>query len=555
MLRSFYIFLVYTVFLLAAPQEEEMNVTFFYPDFIQNNSQFDFAIILPSLNDSVNQNEFNLILEQNLSLNYVELRNSENKLKLKFTTNYNGEFNGYQYKVVIDVNDIKINPLEPFQLIYNFNSSNLNELNYDYYYYVTQQDSLIRIISLSSNPKHSYSGKLKFYHPQIQAGKSGYFTKQSDISIHLKNEIKDNLLFQFWIKFDNTETDFLLIKNAFSRNDSLKLSLNEFQILSIESNFIKFDSFIEQFISLKNWYHIAFYFQPNDRAVQFYLNGKLFSKLYFYNSINLNDFLFDIFNLDKKNFFIDELYFIDCKEKPEQILSKRNYPLRSNNNYKILYSASFDDEIKSTQNNNYQITSKNIKLIKSDAPIFFETPEINVITYSNYYLIEWQSENLEQINEYILEKSNDGEQYQTIYKISPTDFESKEQKFSFTDEKNKTEKVVYYRLKQINKDGTVDYSSLVKLGKGKVETFTIKQNYPNPFNPKTTIVFELYQDSYVEVTIYNLEGQEIKKLYEGNLNKGEHQLTFDASNLPSGVYLYNISTPDYSQTKKMIFAK
>jgi hypothetical protein len=114
---------------------------------------------------------------------------------------------------------------------------------------------------------------------------------------------------------------------------------------------------------------------------------------------------------------------------------------------------------------------------------------------------------------------------------------------------------VYYRLKQINKDGTVDYSSLVKLGKGKVETFTIKQNYPNPFNPKTTIVFELYQDSYVEVTIYNLEGQEIKKLYEGNLNKGEQQLTFDASNLPSGVYLYNISTPDYSQTKKMIFAK
>lgn len=555
MLRSFYIFLVYTVFLWALPQEEEIKINIFYPEYIQYNSSFDFTVLFSSLNDSINQNEFSLILEQNLSLNYVEFQNSENRLKVKFTTNYNSKFNGYQYKVVIDLNDIKINPQKPFQLMYNFNSSNQKELNYDFYYYVTQKDSLIKKISLSSNGKQSYSGKLKFYYPQIQSGKSGYFTKQSNMSVQLKNEIKDDLLFQFWIKFDNAETDFLLIKNALSGNDSLKLSLNEFQILSIESNFLKFDSYIEQFISLKNWYHIALYFQPNNRAVQFYLNGKLFSKLYFLNSINLIDFSFNFFNQDKRIFFIDELYFIDCKDFQEQILLKKNYPLRSNNNYKILYSASFNDEIKSTQNKNYRLISNEIKLVKSDAPIFFETPEINVITYSNYYLIEWQSENLEQIKEYILEKSIDGEQYETIYKLSLTDFESKDQKFSFTDEKNNTEKVVYYRLKQINKDGTTDYSSLVKLGKGQVETFTIKQNFPNPFNPKTTIIFELYQDSYVEVTVYNLEGQEIKKLFEGNLNKGEHQLTFDASNLPSGVYLYNISTPDYNQTRKMIFTK
>ncbi|GAB6283260.1 MAG: hypothetical protein STSR0008_20200 [Ignavibacterium sp.] len=555
MLRSFYIFLIYSIFLLVYPQEEESKIDIFYPEFIQYNSSFDFTILLPSLNDSINQNELSLILEQNLLLNYVEFQNSENKLKLKFTTNYNSEFNGYQYKVIIDLNDIKLNPREPFQLIYNFNSSNQSELNYDFYYYVTQNDSLIKKISLSSNEKQSFSGKLKFYQPQIQAGKSGRFSKQSNLNLELKDKIEYDLLIQFWIKFDNSETDFLLIKNALLGDDSLKLSLNEFQILSIESNFAKFDSYIEQFISLKNWYHITLYFQPNNRAVQFYLNGKLFSKLYFFNSINLNDFSFNIFNSDKKNIFIDELYFIDCQEMLEQIISKRNYPLKSNNEYKILYSASFNDEIKSIQNKSYQLISNEIKLVKSDAPIFFATPEINVIAYSNYHLIEWQSENLEQIKEYFLEKSIDGEQYQTIYKLSPTDFESKNQKFSFTDEKNNTENVVYYRLKQINKDGTIDYSSLVKLGKGKVETFTIKQNYPNPFNPKTTIIFELYQDSYVEVTIYNLEGQEIKKLYEGNLNKGEHQLTFDASNLPSGVYLYNISTPDYSQTKKMIFAK
>lgn len=85
--------------------------------------------------------------------------------------------------------------------------------------------------------------------------------------------------------------------------------------------------------------------------------------------------------------------------------------------------------------------------------------------------------------------------------------------------------------------------------------FSLSQNYPNPFNSSTTIKFILPKPDNVELKIYNLVGQEISTLISKYLFEGEHQIQWDASNLPSGIYLYKLKTSYYTSTKKIILLK
>lgn len=84
---------------------------------------------------------------------------------------------------------------------------------------------------------------------------------------------------------------------------------------------------------------------------------------------------------------------------------------------------------------------------------------------------------------------------------------------------------------------------------------SLKQNYPNPFNPKTTINFSLAQTGYVTLKVYNLMGQEVVTLINGIQTAGEHSVTFDASNLPSGTYFYSMKNGDFTETKTMMLVK
>ena len=78
------------------------------------------------------------------------------------------------------------------------------------------------------------------------------------------------------------------------------------------------------------------------------------------------------------------------------------------------------------------------------------------------------------------------------------------------------------------------------------------QNYPNPFNPTTTIDYQLTNKSNVNITIYNVRGQEIKTLINKIQTAGKHSINFDATGLASGIYIYMIKTGNFVQTRKMI---
>lgn len=87
------------------------------------------------------------------------------------------------------------------------------------------------------------------------------------------------------------------------------------------------------------------------------------------------------------------------------------------------------------------------------------------------------------------------------------------------------------------------------------ENFELSQNYPNPFNPSTTIRFSLPQSGQVKLVIYDISGKEIRNLVNQILSPGVYSYDFNADNLPSGMYIYRLSTKEFSDTKKMVVIK
>ena len=99
-------------------------------------------------------------------------------------------------------------------------------------------------------------------------------------------------------------------------------------------------------------------------------------------------------------------------------------------------------------------------------------------------------------------------------------------------------------------DVPINYESVTA-----VKSFKLFQNYPNPFNPETTISFNLKKSAKIELTVYNSLGQQIAILVNGTKKAGIHYITFNANNLESGLYIYQLKVDNYINSKKMILLR
>jgi hypothetical protein len=86
-------------------------------------------------------------------------------------------------------------------------------------------------------------------------------------------------------------------------------------------------------------------------------------------------------------------------------------------------------------------------------------------------------------------------------------------------------------------------------------SYSLYQNYPNPFNPSTLISYQLPASSLVVLKVFDVLGREIETLVNERQNAGNHSVQFNASNLPSGVYLYRLEAGKYRDTKKLLLLK
>jgi hypothetical protein len=115
---------------------------------------------------------------------------------------------------------------------------------------------------------------------------------------------------------------------------------------------------------------------------------------------------------------------------------------------------------------------------------------------------------------------------------------------------------ITYRLKQVDFNGQSKYSPVVLVDNIIPENYSVSQNFPNPFNPSTIIKYQIPQNSFVSLKVYNSLGQEVAALVNGMVSAGSYEVQLHSSDLSSGVYYYVIKAGEnFVQTKKMILMK
>ena len=90
---------------------------------------------------------------------------------------------------------------------------------------------------------------------------------------------------------------------------------------------------------------------------------------------------------------------------------------------------------------------------------------------------------------------------------------------------------------------------------GMVSNYALDQNYPNPFNPSTKISYSIKEEGLVTLKVYDVLGNEIATLVNENKPAANYEVQFNASQLPSGMYIYKIQAGSFSDVKKMILTK
>ncbi len=126
--------------------------------------------------------------------------------------------------------------------------------------------------------------------------------------------------------------------------------------------------------------------------------------------------------------------------------------------------------------------------------------------------------------------------------------------YSFTD-KTVDAGSYTYRLMQKDYDGTFAYSQEVEVEIDLPLDYSLDQNYPNPFNPTTTIRYAIPEDNFVSIKLYDVLGNEVITLVNEQKQAGRYEMLFNASNISSGVYYYQISSGSFIQTRKLMLMK
>ena len=126
--------------------------------------------------------------------------------------------------------------------------------------------------------------------------------------------------------------------------------------------------------------------------------------------------------------------------------------------------------------------------------------------------------------------------------------------YSYTD-KVSNPGIYFYRLKQIDYDGSINYSKEIETEVLTPVAYTLKQNFPNPFNPATSIEYSIPNSEFVSLKVFDVLGNEVASLVNEVKEPGNYSVNFEASSLTSGIYFYTINSGKFYQVKKMMLLK
>lgn len=177
-------------------------------------------------------------------------------------------------------------------------------------------------------------------------------------------------------------------------------------------------------------------------------------------------------------------------------------------------------------------------------------------SFGNSVVLNWITATETNNKGFDVEKSADGKTFAKIAFLQGAGNSVKSILYNFSDQ-NVAAGKYYYRLKQVDFDGSFSYSNVAEVNVAAVPgSFSLSQNYPNPFNPTTSISFTVAKSEMVSLKVFNTLGQQVAQLFNQQAEAGKtYNVSFDASNLTSGIYFYQLNQGSNSITKKMTLMK
>ena len=189
---------------------------------------------------------------------------------------------------------------------------------------------------------------------------------------------------------------------------------------------------------------------------------------------------------------------------------------------------------------------------RDEVPV--ELTEFTAIAKDETILLNWKTVTEKNNKGFSIEKSHDNVKWTEIGFVAGAGTTLSPAYYSYSD------KVVfpgnnYYRLKQIDNNGSSEYSAAVLVSFNFNNGFYLSSNYPNPFNPATNITFNVPYSAVISLKVYDMLGKEVAALVQGYKQAGRYSIKFSAGNLPSGTYIYKLESNGFSEAKKMVLLK
>lgn len=153
-----------------------------------------------------------------------------------------------------------------------------------------------------------------------------------------------------------------------------------------------------------------------------------------------------------------------------------------------------------------------------------------------------------------IQKRYDNTQFEKIGFVNGFGSTTEENNYSFTDNDLQSYRI-YYRLKQIDFNGNFKFSDVVMIEDAVLNEFQLYRNYPNPFNPSTTIKYSLPRQSRIKISLYNILGNLVETLFDGEQTTGIHRLILNAKDLSSGVYFVSMEADHFNKSIKISVVK
>jgi len=195
----------------------------------------------------------------------------------------------------------------------------------------------------------------------------------------------------------------------------------------------------------------------------------------------------------------------------------------------------------------------------SDVSLPVELVSFSASQENNMVILSWETDSEVENFGFEIERAYSGsDAWKRLGFVEGNGSVTRTSNYTFSDKSLSKQSNVKYRLKQIDYDGSYEYSAAVSIVYNEnllPERDKLYSNYPNPFNPLTSIRYEITRGTYVRLTIYDTTGKEVAELVNKRHGPGSYEVSFDGGQLTSGVYIGKIRSNEYSQIIKILLVK